>query len=191
MCNKRTFNFNLMIVVLGFTLFFLSILAVAPVYAQSPDGGQSPDQGVDNGTCINCHEDLYFNHDKGQWFCIRESSMNCVYCHGGNPTANTKERAHYDRSAHPVVNEDISVCRECHVEGCMDCVSEFDRVAGIKEVKLAAPVVGPQSSDQIPCFPAVEKHETVNWLILLDIIVVIAIVSLAIMFYAIRKARQS
>ena len=188
---KGTFTFRFTIVVLGLPLFLISLISATPAYARSPEGGLSPDAGVDNGTCIGCHEDLYFNHDKGQWFCIRESPMSCVYCHGGDPTATTKVEAHYDRSAHPIVNNDISVCRECHVEGCMDCVMEFDRVAGIKQVKLAAPVSGPRASEQIPCLPAVEKQTPINWLLIFDVLAAILVICLAILFYAVRKARQS
>lgn len=191
MCNKRTFILCFSAVVMGLALFLLPFFATTPVYAQSSDGGRSPDGAVDNGTCIGCHEDLYFNHDTGQWFCIRESPMSCVFCHGGDPTATTQEGAHYDRSAHPVVNEDISVCRDCHPEDCFDCVSAFDRVAGIKDVRMAAPVIAPHASKQIPGLPATEKQEPVNWLLLFDVLVVIVVISLAVTFYAVRIARQS
>ena len=49
-------------------------------------------------TCISIMEHLV---------CLRELPMRCVACHGGDPTATTQETAHYDRSAHPIFNEDI------------------------------------------------------------------------------------
>ncbi len=136
MDRQKTFAFNLSVTVLAFTLLLLYFVMAAPVQAQSLA------QEVDNGTCISCHEDLYFLHDTGNWFCIRESPMACVSCHGGDPTATTQETAHYDRSAHPIVNEDISRCQECHVDEdeCCECVSKFDQVAGVNEVKLDVPV---------------------------------------------------
>ena len=133
MSGKKNFAVGLLVAILGFALL-LALLATTSASAQEP----IPD--VDNGSCITCHENLYFLHDTGNWFCLHESPMACVDCHGGDPTATTKETAHYDRSAHPIVNEDISVCRNCHVEGSLDCVAEYDRLAGLKEVKIVSPV---------------------------------------------------
>ena len=184
MCNKRIFACCLSVIVLGFGLLLLPFIAAPPAYAQSNA------QEVDNGTCIRCHEDLYFNHDTGNWFCIRESPMSCVSCHGGDPTTTTKESAHYDRSAHPVVNEDISVCHDCHPEDCSDCVSEFNRVAGIKDVKMAEPLVVTHASDRTSDLPASKEREPANWLLLFDVVAVVVVISLALTFYAARKARQ-
>jgi hypothetical protein len=185
MCQKKTFSFSLLIPVLAFTLLLLPFFLTTPVRAQSPD------QDVDNGTCFTCHEDLYFMHDTGNWFCIRESPMACVSCHGGDPTATTQKTAHYDRSAHPVINADISVCRECHTEDCFDCVTKFSQVAGIKDVKLAQPIAVTHASDQTLSLPAADKQEPVNWLLLFDILAVIVVISLTLTFYAVRKMRQS
>jgi len=184
MFGKKKFAFGPLVAILGFALL-LSLLIATPASAQSPT------PGVDNGNCIKCHENLYFLHDTGNWFCIRESPMPCVDCHGGNPAGSTKESAHYDRSAHPILNEDISVCRECHVEGCMDCVAEYDRVAGLKEVKLASPVAVTHAPDRARSLPAQQKREPVNWPLLLDVLALIAIISLALTVFAVRKARQN
>jgi len=180
MSARKNFVFGLSVAVLGFALL-LTLLAVTPVSAQEPT------PGVDNGNCIKCHDDLYFNHDTGNWFCIRESPMPCVDCHGGDPTATTKESAHYDRSAHPIVNEDISVCRNCHVEGYVDCVSKFDQVAGIKEVKQASPILITHAPDRARSLLAIQKQEPVNWPLLLDILVAFVVISLALTFFAIKK----
>jgi len=186
MYGKKTFAFSLLGTTLCFALLLLSLSMATPAYAQSP----TPDVG--NGTCITCHEDLYFNHDTGNWFCIRESPMPCVACHGGDPTATTQETAHYDRSAHPIINEDISRCQECHVDEdeCCECVAKFDQVAGLKEVKLAAPVVAPYTSNQAPGLPAIEEQEPVNWLLLLEILLLIVIASLALTIYIAYKLRH-
>ena len=184
MSGKRNFAFTHLVTMLGFALL-LSLLAATPVSAQEPT------PGVDNGNCIKCHENLYFLHDTGNWFCIRESPMPCVDCHGGNPAGTTKETAHYDRSAHPIVNEDISVCRECHAEGCMDCVAQYDRVAGLKEVKVVSPVPITHAPDRARSLPAAQKREPVNWPLLLDVLAVIVVISLALTVFCMKKARQS
>ena len=187
MKGKIPFTLGLFAVVTGFALLLLSLFVATPAYAQSPE------QDVDNGNCIKCHEDLYFLHDTGNWFCIRESPMPCVYCHGGDPTATTQETAHYDRSAHPIVNEDISRCQECHTDAdeCCECVKKFDQVAGIKQVKLVSPVPVSNVPDQALSLPAVEEQEPANWPLALEILIVVVIASLALTLYIIRNARHS
>jgi len=34
---------------------------------------QAQESTQDNGNCINCHEDLYYLHDTGNWFCLNDS----------------------------------------------------------------------------------------------------------------------
>jgi hypothetical protein len=186
MDRQKTFAFNLSVTVLAFTLLLLYFGMAAPVQAQSLA------QEVDNGTCISCHEDLYFLHDTGNWFCIRESPMACVSCHGGDPTATTQETAHYDRSAHPIINEDISRCQECHVDEdeCCECISKFDQVAGVNEVKLDVPVTVAYASDQTPSLPAAEEPEPVKWLLVLEILPLVVIAGLALTIYIAHKVRH-
>lgn len=187
MDQKKTYTFNISVILLAFALLLLLFVMATPVQARSFT------QDVDNGTCTSCHEDLYFLHDTGNWFCIRESPMPCVACHGGDPTATTQESAHYDRSAHPIVNGDISRCQECHADEdeCCECVSKFDQVAGLKEVKLSAPVAAPHASNQAPGLPVAEKHEPVNWLLLFEVLTIIVVLSLALTIYSAHVVRQS
>ena len=98
--------------------------------------------------CINCHEDLYFLHDTGNWYCLKESPMSCVDCHGGDLLATTQEQAHIKRTAHPVLNDDISKCQECHPEECTERVKLFDRTAGISQVLVAAPYTPADSIEE-------------------------------------------
>ena len=187
MKEKKVFAIGLFISIASFTLLLLSLVLVTPAYAQSPT------QDVDNGNCIKCHEDLYFLHDTGNWFCIRESPMPCVSCHGGDPTATTQETAHYDRSAHPIVNEDISRCQECHTDAdeCCECVKKFDQLAGLKTVKLASTIEVTNVSGQTSSLPVVEEQEPVNWLLILEILPLVVIIGLAVTFYIMHKSRQA
>jgi hypothetical protein len=184
MGKKKTFPFHLFVMLLGFASLTLSLFVAAPVYAGSLN------QDVDNGTCIHCHEDLYFLHDTGNWFCIRESPMPCVACHGGNPQATTQETAHYDRSAYPVINEDISKCQECHPEQCDERVGIFREVAGISSVKLSSTVPVASVSDQAPGVPATVERELVNWPLVFEILPIILIASLALTIYIVQKVRH-
>ena len=184
---KKTFVYSLSVTVFGVAALLFSLLAVSPVYAQ-PLG-----QEENNGTCISCHENLYFLHDKGKYFCIRESPMRCVDCHGGDPSATTQESAHFNRSAHPVVNEDISRCQECHVdaEECCECLSKFEQVAGFKEVKLASRVPVSSIPDQSPSLPAFEEQQTVHELLTVQSLPLYLIAGLALTIYILYKIRHS
>ena len=121
---KKTLLFSAGITFTGGVIIIIVLATSSPVFAQ-----ESPPV-PENGSCVNCHEDLYFLHDTGNWFCLRESPMRCVDCHGGNPNVLTQEEAHLNRKAHPVVNEDISKCQECHPAECMERIEKFNQTAG-------------------------------------------------------------
>jgi hypothetical protein len=135
-------------------------------------------------TCISCTT-------PGTGFCIRESPMRCVDCHGGNPAATTQKTAHYDRSAHPVVNEDISKCQECHPLECDERVSMFDEMAGLKQVKLVSPVPFSRAPDLTSSLPAEEKQGTVNRFTVIEILPVFLLAGLVLTIYIVQKVRHS
>jgi hypothetical protein len=187
MYGKKSFSFCLLVAALGFSLLLLPFFAVSPAQAGSLT------QDIDNGNCIKCHEDLYFLHDTGNYFCIRESPMRCVDCHGGDPVATTQETAHFDRSAHPIVNEDISKCQECHTEEeeCCECISKFDQLAGIKEVKLVSPVPVSSVPNQTTGLTPFEEQDPFSGLLTLEILPLFVIISIALTIYILHKARHS
>jgi hypothetical protein len=111
----------------------LTVLALwtVPAHAQFHTPQAEPE-------CISCHENLYFLHDTGKWFCLNEeTSMTCTGCHGGDPAALTKEAAHINRAAHPIINENASKCSECHPEQSSERVEIFAREAGISLVMVS------------------------------------------------------
>ena len=145
----------------------LLLIAPQPAASQTPISSDAP-------TCIRCHEDLYYLHDTGKWFCISKSPMQCAGCHGGDPTAITKEAAHQHRTAHPIINGDTTTCRQCHVENCAERVSEFDAIAGISPVVLVSkPIVGPAPAASSVATPMPQAAEEVtpvwNWPVVLVI----------------------
>lgn len=154
---------------------------------------QEPTPVVDHGTCIKCHEDLYFLHDTGNWFCIRESPMRCVDCHGGNPTSLNKEESHTNRKAHPILNEDVSKCQECHPEKCDERVAKFDQVAGISKVLVAVPyqpTIVPVTDDS----SMASEDEPVNysnWIAAMEILSPAVLVSLVLAVYLVHRRRQN
>jgi hypothetical protein len=64
-------------------------------------------------------------------YCVSEARDRCAYCHGGNPTTTQKEAAHEARTAHPVIDSDVSKCRQCHPQDYNAHVVKFNQVAGI------------------------------------------------------------
>ena len=129
----------------GITIVGMLFLVFSkPAVAHAVEPAPTPAQG----NCINCHIDLYFLHDTGNWYCLKESPMSCVDCHGGNPSATAQEQAHLDRAAHPILNDDISKCQECHPEECAEHVKLFDQTAGISQVLVAAPYTPADSIEE-------------------------------------------
>jgi hypothetical protein len=133
MCSRKYCFLTLLILLSA----LMAGLAVTPKMAYANQA-----QPISNhDTCINCHEDLYFLHDTGKWFCLREAPMACVDCHDGDPTAVTKDKAHTNRAAYPVINENITKCQECHPEKSSERVQIFKEVAGISPVIVAVAYV--------------------------------------------------
>lgn len=92
----------------------------------------------EGSTCLSCHENLYYLYDTGKWFCVAKAPMDCVNCHGGDPTTLDQTAAHQHRTAHPIINGDTTTCQQCHTEDCADRVQQFDRIAGISQnIKVA------------------------------------------------------
>jgi len=167
----------------------MSVILMASSFEPSRVYAQVPTPLADYGTCIKCHENLYFLYDTGNWFCIRESPMRCVDCHGGDPDAIKQEQAHANRKAHPIINEDISKCQECHPAECNERVAKFDRVAGISYVLVAyAYTPTPYIHSEQPFeAPATEPVGNPAWLSVREVTVLALIAGLALTFYVIHK----
>lgn len=143
-----------------------------------------------NDSCITCHENLYFLHDTGNWYCLRESPMTCTECHGGNPNALTLEKAHAGRAAHPVINEDISKCQECHPEQCDDRMEIFNQAAGINEVLVAVPYTAVDLAEGPASLPAQDRREANPWINYWEIVPIALVAGAALVVYAVFRARH-
>jgi hypothetical protein len=179
---KGKFSYIWMIPILG--ILFLALSRPIVVHAVEP--APTPDQG----NCISCHEALYFLHDTGNWYCLKESPMSCVDCHGGDPSATAKEQAHLDRAAHPVLNEDRSKCQECHPEECAERVKLFDQTAGISQVLVAAPYTPTYSIEEdaaVSVGVSRQGQQPGSVLIFWEIIPLVLLAGLALTIYLIRR----
>jgi hypothetical protein len=143
-----------------------------------------------NDNCITCHEDLYFLHDTGNWYCLREAPMSCSECHGGDPGALTKEQAHAGRAAHPVINEDVSKCQECHPSECNERVDLFKQTAGIDTVLVAAPYTPVSVAEGQVSVPVQNQQGSNPWLNLFELLPIVFVAAAALLAYGIHALRQ-
>lgn len=142
-------------------LFFIGTFITLTLFlAPTPAQARIPLQSNDGSQCVTCHEDLYYLHDTGKAYCLKDAPMACVDCHGGDPTALTKEAAHFNRAAHPVINDDDKKCYECHPAEANSRLDKFRQVAGIKEVKTAVAYT-PASAPVSTGFPESKPEEWV------------------------------
>jgi hypothetical protein len=187
MCIKKDLFHSAGIALTGVVIALMTLSITFKVYAQ-----ESPPL-PENGTCASCHEDLYFLHDTGNWFCIRESPMQCVDCHGGDPYTFNQADAHANRQPHPILNEDISKCQECHPDECTERVAKFDQTAGISDVLVAAPLqIQPSLAvEEFPAAPVVKPAAHPAWISFLEIIVLALLAGLALAVHFVRKAQQT
>ncbi len=107
------------------------VLWTVPAYA----GANGP---LEDSSCLNCHENLYYLYDMGKWYCINEASTRCVDCHDGNPATMEKIASHEGLIAYPVINDDMSKCQQCHLQDYAAHVQKFDQIAGISPVIYVA-----------------------------------------------------
>jgi len=147
---KKTFV--LLSLLIGFTLALAMLTNPVPAQARAPL------QSEDGSKCITCHENLYYLHDTGKAYCLKDAPMACVDCHGGDPTAITQEAAHFNRAAHPVINDDDKKCYECHPAEAATRLDKFRQVAGLSEIKVAVPCE-PASNPVTSGFPESQPEQ--------------------------------
>jgi len=94
-----------------------------------------PEEGTEEPACNSCHDNLYYNHDLGKYYCVANARTRCVDCHGGDPTSLDKNKAHMNMEAFPVRGSDLSKCLSCHPEDCDTYVEKFSAVAGFRQSK--------------------------------------------------------
>jgi hypothetical protein len=139
--------------------------------------------------CISCHEDIYFLHDTGKWFCLNEETpMTCVGCHGGDPAALTKELAHVNRAAHPIINENTSKCSECHPNQSSERVAIFAQEAGISAIRVSEPYKPSHTIAETQPIPVTGNAQTSEWIPAIAGILFIFMIGSILMIYVLFKA---
>lgn len=146
-----------------FIVMLMSVLILLAVWVVPAQAQFNTDQAEPG--CVSCHENMYYLHDTGKWFCLNEETpMTCAGCHGGNPTANTKEMAHFNRTAHPIINENTSKCSECHLKQSSERVAIFAQEAGVSPVMVSEPYKPSHAIAGTQPIPITGNAQTSEWI---------------------------
>lgn len=99
-----------------------------------------------DNSCLSCHEDLYYLHDTGCWYCMSEPHKDrCTDCHEGDPSAVKEEEAHVGLVMHPQENNGAK-CLECHTaDDAQMRLAKFESIQGFDSVIHAETYIPSQS----------------------------------------------
>ena len=135
--------------------FLASIQGVTAVNAQSP---------APTSSCMTCHEDQYFLHDSGKWYCVTEAQERCVNCHAGDASAPKEKDAHTGLIAKPL-NDGGQHCQTCHAQDTESLVQKVIGLTGY-HAQIETEAYNPQtsaSSSQPISLPASSESPTPIW----------------------------
>lgn len=85
-------------------------------------------------SCQTCHEDLYYLHDTGKWYCIVEHKDRCANCHEGNVATMAKDESHKGLIVHPQGNNGEK-CQQCHPQDKQARLTKFASLGGYKTIR--------------------------------------------------------
>lgn len=141
---------------------FTAALAIRPVQVSAAQTTVEPAAN----SCLTCHEDLYYLHDTGKWYCITEHKDRCVNCHEGDPATLNKDASHLGLIAHPQQNNGEK-CLQCHPQDSQERLATFAQLGGYKtmpETQVYTPSIAAKAG-----FPQVTEanplSEKLPWVI--------------------------
>ena len=150
-------------ILLLLVILFLGIGIPRTALAQS-----TPPEKDEN--CIGCHENLYFLHDTGKWYCLCSLSARCTFWHGGNPESLKEAEAHLGLVSRPTT-DNASACQSCHPDDFQTRLEKFAALGGIQTAHPdsstyhTAELIEDQTrSANPPAFLAYRKLEPWQWL---------------------------
>jgi len=103
------------------TISFCICLLIAS-FACQPAAAQTEEDP--DSSCLACHENMGYQSDMTDWFCLCQATPTCVECHGGVTGTYNESIAHENMVAYP----DWGVtprCESCHSEDYEDEVIAF------------------------------------------------------------------
>ncbi|NWG08027.1 MAG: hypothetical protein HXY35_15225 [Chloroflexi bacterium] len=115
-------------------LAFLFIVAFATLNLTERASAAPMMKNSADNSCLSCHEELYYLHDTGCWYCMVDAHRDrCIDCHEGDSAAFKAEESHIGMLEHPQEN-DGAKCRECHAEDVNARLATFDSKGGFEQV---------------------------------------------------------
>ncbi|OIN88554.1 MAG: hypothetical protein AUJ21_10815 [Anaerolineae bacterium CG1_02_58_13] len=110
-----------------------------------------------SNSCLSCHEDLYYLHDTGKWYCITEHKDRCVNCHEGDAIVLNKDASHLGLVAHPQKNNGEK-CLECHPQDAEARLAKFASLGGYKTITETEPYIPPSvEASVLPIEPVMNR----------------------------------
>jgi hypothetical protein len=138
-------------------ILFVATLVLRPAPASAAQTVTPP-----TNSCLTCHEDLYYLHDMGKWYCITEHKDRCVNCHEGDATAMNKDESHQGLIIHPQQNNGDK-CQQCHPQDSAARLAKFASLGGYKTVQETEPYVPPSTeATAFPESPSINQFAE-NW----------------------------
>ena len=116
---------------------FVAALAMLPKPASAAQAATPP-----TNSCLTCHEDLYYLHDIGKWYCITEHKDRCVNCHEGDRTVLNENESHKGLIIHPQRNNGEK-CLECHPQDSNSHLAKFASLGGYNALTETKPYIPP------------------------------------------------
>lgn len=132
------------------SILVVTALLIARGTGQAFAQGQIPPE---DSSCINCHEEQYYLHDTGNWYCLNETKVGCTECHRGHPDMVVKECAHAGLVANPLAN-DGAICQNCHPDDYQARVQTYASITGF------SPTPRPFATSTIPASVAQPEEST-------------------------------
>lgn len=144
------------------TIAFLALAIWGLSQPAEVHAARSNFQAADN-SCLACHEDLYYLHDIGCWYCMTDAHRDrCVDCHEGNPAAVKEEVAHVGLLNHPQEN-DGAKCLECHTpEEKESMMATFESARGGFDTVIKAKAYAPSQPVKAGFPVTAEKNPFTN-----------------------------
>lgn len=145
-------------------IFVLSLVLFVGMLLSMPVQASAQTAGASDNSCLTCHEDLYYLHDTGCWYCMTPVHKDrCVDCHEGNPTSMKAEESHLGMLSHPQENNGAK-CLECHEQADLqNRLTTFDAKNGGFDEAIKAEAYTPSVEAESGFPEIVEANPMVEW----------------------------
>ncbi len=103
------------------------------------------------------------------------------------PAGQTKEAAHFNRTAHPVLNENAEKCYECHPAQAQTRLETFRQAARLATVRVSPPCLEQAAA---PADMQAAEDSNGEWVLGLETLTLFIVLSLALTAFLVHKVRH-